>query len=99
MGRKEDSMENKKTTELIDLLHSLTDKEGNLKKGYNEALEELKNREPFWTLLNTDSEQSVWAIIEWLEELAGEVESLEKEIKLLKRHKHDEKTGDVMVRV
>ena len=99
MGRKEDSMENKKTTELIDLLHSLTDKEGNLKKGYNEALEELKNREPFWTLLNTDSEQSVWAIIEWLEELAGEVESLEKEIKLLKQHKHDEKTGDVMVRV
>lgn len=92
-------MENKKTTELIDLLHSLIDKKGNLKEGYEEAIEELGNREPFWTLLNKDSEQSVLAILDWIKELADQIESSEKEIKLLKRHKHDEKTGDVMVRV
>ncbi|MEK6883610.1 MAG: hypothetical protein AABY22_28540 [Nanoarchaeota archaeon] len=85
-------MENKTTTELINLLHSLKDKEGNLKKGYNEALEELKNREPFWTILDEDYEESIPAIM-------GYIKSLEAEVKLLKRHKHDEKTGDVMVRV
>ena len=85
-------MENKKTTELIDLLHSLINKEGELKKGYDEALEELESREPFWTILNEDSEESIPAILET-------IKGLEEEIKLLKRHKHDEKTGDVMVRV
>lgn len=85
-------MENKKTTELIDLLHSLIDKEGNLKNGYQEALEELKSREPFYTLLNEDFEESIPVIMETLK-------GIEEDIKVLKRHKHDEKTGDVMVRV
>lgn len=85
-------MENKTTTELIDLLHSLVDKKGNLKEGYNEAFEELKNREPFYILLNEDFDESIPAIM-------GYIKSLEAEIKLLKRHKHDEKNDDVMVRI
>jgi len=85
-------MENKKTTELIDLLHSLIDKEGRQKEGYEEALEELKSREPFWTLLDDDYDEGIPAIM-------GYIRSLEAEVKLLKRHKHDEKTNDVMVRV
>ena len=85
-------MENKTTTELLDLLTSLVDKEGNLKDGYQEAYEELKSRTPFYELLNADYEESISAIM-------GYIKSLETDIKLLKRHKHDEKSGDVMVRV
>ena len=85
-------MENKKTTELIDLLTSLVDKEGNLKEGHDEALEELKSREPFWLLFDEDWEEGIPAIWEAINELR-------EEVKLLKRHKHDEKTNDVMVRV
>lgn len=85
-------MENKKTTELIDLLPSLVDKEGNLKSGYEEALEELKSRSPFWEIFDEGFEESIPAI--W--EAIGE---LREAVKLLNRHKHDEKTGDVMVRV
>ena len=85
-------MENKKTTELINLLHSLMDKEGNLKDGYQEALEELKSREPFWTIFEESFDESIPAILEALKEI-------KEDIKLLKRHKHDEKTHDVMVRV
>ena len=85
-------MENKKTTELIDLLTSLVDKEGNLKDGHEEALEELKSREPFWLLFDEDWEEGIPAIWEAINELR-------EEVKLLKRHKHDEKTNDVMVRV
>lgn len=85
-------MENKTTTELLNLLTSLVGKEGNLKKGYDEAFEELKSREPFWTLLHEDFEESLPALF-------GYIKGLEREVKLLKRHKHDEKTGDVLVRI
>ena len=85
-------MENKTTSELLDLLHSLVGKDGNLKDGYQEALEELKSREPFWMLLNEDYEEGIPAIM-------GYIKALEADVKLLKRHKHDEKSGDVMVRV
>ena len=84
-------MENKKTTELLDLLHSLVDEKGNLQEGYEEALEELKSREPFFTILNEEMEES----IPWL---VAEIESLKEDIKQLKRHKHD-KTGDVLIRI
>ena len=85
-------MENKKTTELIDLLDSLMDKDGNTKEGYTEAWEELKSREPFWSIFCEDFEESIPAILETLKEI-------KEDIKLLKRHKHDEKTGDVMARI
>ena len=85
-------MENKKTTELLDLLKTLIDKEGNLEDGYQEALDELKSREPFWQIFNEDYDESLPA-------LKGQVDELIEEIKKLKRHKHDEKTGDVLIRI
>ena len=85
-------MENKKTTELIDLLHTLMDKKGNLKPGYGEALEELKSREPFWTIFDEDFDEGIPMILESLKEIRND-------IKLLKRHKHDERTGDVVIRI
>ena len=85
-------MENKTTTELIDLLTKLVDKDGKLKDGYEEAFEELKNREPFYFLLHEDYDES-------LPSLLREMEELREEVKLLKRHKHDIKSGDVMIRI
>ena len=85
-------MENKKTTELLDLLKTLIDKEGNLEDGYQEALDELKSREPFWQIFNEDYDES-------LPTLKGQVDELIEEIKKIKRHKHDEKTGDVLIRI
>ena len=84
-------MENKKTTELLDLLVKLVDKEGNLLDGYIEAYEELKSREPFSTILKSkyDTGESIEERIDYLEE----------EVKKLKRHKHDEKNGDVLIRI
>jgi len=84
-------MENKKTTELIDLLQSLTNKDGNLEKRYEEVLEELKSREPFFTILNEEMEESIPGLV-------AEIENLKEEVKKLKRHKHD-KSGDVLIRI
>jgi hypothetical protein len=71
-------MENKTTTELLDLLTKLVDKNGNLKDGYDEALEELKTREPFYSLLYPRSDSTV----------EEELEDIWEEIKKLKRHDH-----------
>lgn len=84
-------MENKTTTELIDLLTKLVDKEGRLKEGYEEAYAELRKRSPFDQILKSE-----WETNESLQEL---VEQLVDDVKLLKRHKHDEKSGDVLVRI
>jgi hypothetical protein len=85
-------MENKKTTELIDELNSLkeTDYESNGK--YEKLIAELREREPFLQILGEDWDDSLPAVWEAIQEIR-------EAIKLLKRHKHDEKTGDVMVRV
>lgn len=85
------TMENKKTTELLDLLKTLIDKDGNLKEGYREALDELKTREPFDFIFADE-----YANGESLEERIGEIEA---KVKKLKRHKHDEKSGDVLIRI
>ena len=87
-------MENKKTTELIDLLKSLVDSDGSIKnqEKYDEVWEQLKEREPFFTILNDDFDEAIPAILD-------RIKDLEAEIKLLKRHKHDEKSGDVLVRI
>lgn len=92
-------MENKTTTELLELLRK-TPEEGD--KGYDEfwasdgiyerAIEELKNREPFTQILGEDEDRSLPAVWE-------EIEKLQDEIKKLKRHKHDERSGDVMIRI
>lgn len=84
-------MENKKTTELLDLLQKLVDKDGNLLDGYDEAYEELKSREPFSNILESKYETG--------ESLEEKIAYLEDEVKKLKRHKHDEKNGDVLIRI
>lgn len=85
-------MENKKTTELIDLLTKLTDEDGHVREGYEDALAELEQREPFFQILNKDWDSSIPAIMK-------EIDELREDIKKLKRHKHDEKTGDVLIRI
>lgn len=87
-------MENKKTTELIDLLKSLVDDEGNIKDNekYEEVFAELRKREPFWTLLEPDFDESLPSAWE-------AINDLREEVKKLKRHKHDEKSGDVLIRI
>lgn len=84
-------MENKTTTELLDLLIKLVDKDGRLKTGYEEALQELKKREPFLTILKSDFETG--------ESLEERLEELEETVKLLKRHKHDKNNDDVLIRL
>ena len=92
-------MENKTTTELLELLNKAP-KEG--EKGYDEfwssdgkyerVMDEIKTRYPFYNILNEDDDESlpsVWKVIKELQE----------EVKLLKRHKHEEKSGDVMIRI
>ena len=84
-------MENKTTTELLNLLTKLVDKDGHLQEGYEEALEELKSRTPFYEIFSEDYEES----IPWL---LAEIENLKEDVKKLKRHKHDT-NGDVLIRI
>ena len=86
-------MENKTTTELIDLLNQdFTDSDYDDGGKYTRIMNELKNRSPFQEMLNKVYEES-------LPHLANQLEQLQSDVKLLKRHKHDEKNGDVLVRI
>lgn len=85
-------MENKKTTELIDELNSLKETDYNSDGKYEKLIAELEKREPFLQILGEDWVDSLPAVWEAIQEIR-------ESIKLLKRHKHDEKSGDVMVRV
>ena len=87
-------MENKTTTELLDLLNKLDEKKGDWQSGgkYELIMAELKTRYPFYDLFNEDHDESIPSIWE-------AIKDLQEEVKRLKRHKHDEKTGDVMIRV
>lgn len=90
MSKKEhSSLENKTTTELLDSIPSLTDETGHTLEGYDETLDELNSREPFYSLKTSDSGKTV----------NEEISDLWDAIKELRRHKHDDKTGDVMIRV
>ncbi len=84
-------MENKKTTELIDLLDTLTEDDYRNGGKYEEVMGELETREPFLQILGKDWDTSIPALLEKIEDLEGEV-------KKLKRHKHD-KIGDVLIRI
>jgi hypothetical protein len=84
-------MENKKTSELLDLLQTLVSKDGRLEEGWQEAYDELKSRTPFIELLEGD--------VSGGDSLQEKVEDLESAVKELKRHKHDEKNGDVLIRI
>ena len=86
-------MENKTTTELIDLLNQeFKDSDYDDGGKYVRIMNELKNRSPFQEMLNEVYEES-------LPHLANQLEVLREDVKLLKRHKHDEKNGDVLVRI
>ena len=88
-------MENKTTTELLELLRKLPDEgEGIWGEGgkFEQLMGELATRHPFYDILNEDDDDSLPAAHQAIKEL-------QEEVKKLKRHKHDEKTGDVMIRV
>lgn len=87
-------MENKKTTELIDALDSCSDAKGDFKADgkYEQLLGELETREPFIQIIGKDWDTSLPAVWEAIEEIQADLKSL-------KRHKHDEKSGDVMIRI
>lgn len=81
-------MENKKTTELLDLLYNKEKKE-EFDDEYQEIIAELRKREPFYSMSHdvngTPIEESL--------------EQTDENIKLLKRHKHDPLNGDVLIRI
>jgi hypothetical protein len=87
-------MENKTTSELLDLLWKLENASENKIDWdkYGEALAELEKRPPFSRIIGTLNDPRDLSHSEQLEELV-------EDVKLLKRHKHDEKSGDVMVRI
>lgn len=87
-------MENMKTTELLDLVWKLE----NLPDGkvdwdrYGEATAELRKRYPFSEILGEKDDPNDYTLEET-------VEGLEEDVKLLKRHKHGDKSGDVLIRI
>lgn len=91
-------MENKTTTELLDLLGKLDkeiekDEDGKFDYDkYDEVIEEIKTRYPFSEILGEHSDPNDFTLEE-------RIDSLEADIKLLKRHKHEDKSGDVMIRI
>ncbi len=92
-------MENKTTVELLDLLwkedkaSEKGDKDGNFDwTKHGEICEELVERYPFSEILGVKEDRNSFTLEE-------RIEGLEKDVKLLKRHKHDEKSGDVMTRI
>lgn len=86
-------MENKKTSELLDLIQEEPETNEDFEK-FDEVVAELGKRWPFSKLFG-ESEFSNVADMTFEERL----EQLEADVKLLKRHKHDTHTGDVMTRI
>ena len=88
-------MENKKTTELLDFIDDFDRNEANKDEPdwdkYQEAYSELLTRTPFNKILG-EGEYDEYTLEEKIDENIGN-------IKLLKRHKHDEKNGDVLIRI
>lgn len=89
-------MENKTTSELLDLLFKYekqAEKDDDFDwDKYEEVLGELRNREPFKKIIGESSQNDEATLIEKVEELI-------EDVKLLKRHKHDEHSGDVLIRI
>lgn len=87
-------MENKTTIELLELLHKKgigSDKNYD-EEIYESALAELVKRSPFWEILDKDWEDGLPSAWEAIKEL-------QSDIKELKRHKHDQRSEDVMIRI
>ena len=86
------SIENKTTTALLNELANLKEEDWKTGGKYEQLSGELENREPFLQILDEDWDTGLPAV--W-----RAIESMREEIKLLKRHKHDSKSGDVLVRI
>lgn len=91
-------MENKTTIELLELISKLEkesqkDPDGSTDwEKYEEIIGELQNREPFRGILGESKDVNDPTLQE-------RIVALEETVKYLRRHKHDEKSGDVMVRI
>lgn len=87
-------MENKKTTELVDMLFKLDEEKGDWQAGgkYEQITAELKTRYPFYDIFNEDHDESIPSVWKAIEEMR-------EDIKKLKRHKHDPLNGDVLIRI
>lgn len=92
-------MENKTTIELLELLHKAPaegekdyDKFWGSEGTYEQIMDEIKEREPFLQILGEDWDTALPAVWEAIE---GILETLKE----LRRHKHEQKSGDVMVRI
>ena len=89
-------MENKKTTELLDLLWKgeLDSETREQDEKNDEVRAELYKRPPFDKLFGDNK---------WGDAndptFENRIDELEENTKLLKRHKHDSSSGDVMVRI
>ena len=98
-------MENKTTSELLDLIGKYEVDERNDKEipdkrvdEFVTAMDELKNRAPFKGIFNVEVDYGETK--ESLEERIGNLgENYDDFEKKMKRHKHDERSGDVMIRI
>ena len=86
-------MENKKTSELLDLVQKEPESEEDWGE-WEEVVAELEKRWPFSKILGGSEYSNI-------EDMTFEerLQETEADIKLLKRHKHDGKTGDVLIRI
>ena len=90
-------MENKATSEILDLLWKLEKKSEKSGEGlpdeYDEAIAELRKRPPYDRIIgDRQNEGYDPSMEELLKDATGD-------IKLLKRHKHDDKSNDVLIRI
>ena len=91
-----ETMENKKTTELLDLLMKVSFDEKSNQHDIDDVFAELCKRPPFDKLFG----ENQYGSSNTREMTHDErLEELEDDVKLLKRHKHDDKSGDVLVRI
>lgn len=90
-------MENKATSELLDLLwkeEKKSEKTGEaLSDIYDEVLAELRKRAPFDRIIGDRQSDGYDPSLE------EEMEDVIGDIRQLKRHKHDPHSGDVLIRI
>ena len=96
-------MENKTTTELLNLLGKWSVKDRNEEEisdketeNYVYALVELVQRTPFSFIFSGYPDEGKEPIVEGLSEIKENFDDFYGKIK---RHKHDEKSGDVVIRI
>lgn len=89
-------MENKKTTELLDMLQKVSFNEKSTVQDVGDVFAELCKRPPFDKLFG-ESQYGSSNVGDMTHD--ERIEELEGDVKLLKRHKHEERSGDVMVRI